>query len=119
SNTLHRASCPLTNRRVTHHSLCGYVATEGLLVCGMGYRPILPGVDPCSVAMAPSFRRESASDVRSSDETVCGRAIGVWSFNYLCGVHWSFPKCGITGSSRTTHERAVLVARHVSRRISN
>src|SRR5579872_3025441 len=94
--TLHGASCPPINWRVTHHSLCGYVAPEGLLVCRMGCRLILLSVDPYSLAMAPSFRRESASDGHSSHETVCGRAIGIRSFTYLCGVSCGFPKCGIT-----------------------
>src|SRR5579863_1737919 len=96
ANTLHRASRPPADRRVTRHSLWGYVATEGLLVCGMGHRLILRGVDPYSLAMARSFRRGSASDARSPHETVCGRAIGVRSFTYLWGVHCGFPKCGIT-----------------------
>jgi hypothetical protein len=100
TNALHGASCPPTDRRVTRHSLWGYVATEGLLVCRMGHRLILLGVDPYSLAMAPSSRRGSASDAHSSHETVCGGAIGVRSFTYLWGVHWGFPKCGITTSQR-------------------
>src|ERR1700722_2984185 len=88
ANTLHGANYPPTDRRVTHHSLWGYVATEGLLACRMGHRRILLGVDPHSLAMARSSRRGSASDADSSHETVCGRAIGVRSFTYLRGGTW-------------------------------
>jgi hypothetical protein len=115
TSTLHGASCPLTNRRVTNHSLCSYVATEGLLACRMGHRRTLLGVDPYSVAMAPSFRRESASDSHSSNETVCDRAIGVRSFTYLWGIYCGFPKCGITSRSRTNVAR--ICRSQVPRRI--
>ena len=92
AHPLHRATGPLTRRRVTHHSIWGYVATESLLVRRMGHRLILLVADHHSVAMAPSFRRESTSDAHSPDESVCGRAIGVRNFDYLCGVRWSLPK---------------------------
>lgn len=78
------------------------VATEGLLVCRMGHRLVLLAVDPHSLAMAPSFRRGSASDAHSAHETVCGRAIGVRSFTHLGGVYCDFPMCGITSRSRRT-----------------
>jgi hypothetical protein len=96
ANTLHGAGNSVTHRRVTHHSVRGHVASEGLLVRRMGHRPVLLVVDPYSVAMAPSFCHDIASDVHSSHETLCGRVIGVRSFTSLWRVCCGFPKCGIS-----------------------
>lgn len=48
-----------------------------------------------SVAMAPPFRRESASDAHASPETICGRAIGVRCFTSLWRVCWGLPIPGV------------------------
>src|SRR3954449_1424059 len=113
ASTLHRASYPPSNRRVSHRSLWGHVATEGLLFCRVGHRLILVGVDPYSLAMAPSFRRGGSSDAHSAHETVCGRAIGVRSFTYLRGVYCGFPKCCLTTRTDTTVPNHLIHANSV------